>query len=73
MSDLNIQLCPETGICSIVKADGTKVDMVPDEVADLRAAAGNPEAVRKALAEVDAAFAQGLSAAQIEQISAEVK
>ena len=33
MSDLNIQLCPETGICSLIKADGKKVDLMPDEVA----------------------------------------
>ena len=30
MDKLNIQLCPETGICSIIKENGKKVDLIPD-------------------------------------------
>jgi len=72
MSDLNIQLCPETGICSIIKFDGTKVDLMPDEVAGLRDASGDAEAVRQALASVDSGFAETLAHEQIKQISGEL-
>ena len=55
MGKLNIELCPETGICTIVKTDGTKVDLMPDEVDSLRAAAAQPESVRQTIADVDVA------------------
>jgi hypothetical protein len=60
MSNLNIELCPETGICSIIKGDGTKIDLMPDEVNGVRDAGGNPEAVKQTLAAIDAGFAEGL-------------
>lgn len=72
MSDLNIQLCPETGICSIVKQDGTKIDLIPNEVDQLREASGKPDAVRQALAQIDAGFAEGLDAADLDQVSNEL-
>lgn len=68
MKDLNIQQCPETGICSIIKDDGKKIDLIPAEVSQVRAAAGDPAAVRQVLAQVDADFAQGLDTGQIEQV-----
>jgi hypothetical protein len=73
MSKVNVQLCPETGICSIVKADGSKIDLMPDEVAALRSAAGNKDAIRTALAQVDSDFAAGLAATEIEQVSSRLK
>lgn len=73
MSELNIELCPETGICSILKADGKKVDLMPDEVAELRAAAGSPDGIKEAIAEADDAFAEGLNADEIAQISDRLK
>ena len=72
MSDLNIQQCPETGICSIIKSDGKKIDLIPAEVSQVREASGDPDAVRQALAQVDAGFAQGLNSAEIEQVSTEL-
>ena len=72
MSDLNIQLCPETGICSIIKSDGNKIDMIPSEVSQLRDASGNPDAIRQALAQIDAGFAEGLDSAEIDQVSNEL-
>ena len=72
MSDLNIEKCPETGICSIIKPDGKKIDLIPAEVSQVRDVSGDPDAVRQALAQVDAAFAQGLDAAEIEQLSREL-
>ena len=73
MSKVNVQLCPETGICSIVKIDGTKIDLMPDEVATLRNAAGNQDAIRNALAAVDSDFAAGLAATEIEQVASRLK
>ena len=72
MSDLKIQLCPETGICSIIKSDGNKIDMIPSEVSQLRDASGNPDAIRQALAQIDAGFAEGLDSAEIDQVSNEL-
>jgi hypothetical protein len=72
MSDLNIQLCPETGICSIVKQDGSKIDLIPNEVSQVRDASGDPDAIRQALAQIDAGFAQGLDSEEIDQVSNEL-
>lgn len=69
MSDLNIQLCPETGICSIIKGDGSKIDLIPDEVSQLRDASGDRDVIRQALAEIDPDFAEGLDSEEIDQIS----
>ncbi len=73
MSDLNIQLCPETGICSIIKKDGNKVDLVPGEVSQIRDASGNPDTVRQTLAQIDSGFAEGLDPEEIGQISNELR
>lgn len=72
MANLNVQLCPETGICSIIRKDGSKVDLMPDEVGGVRDAAGNAEAVRKALSEVDSDFAGKLKPEEIAEIAAEL-
>jgi hypothetical protein len=69
MSDLNIELCPETGICSIIKADGTKIDLMPDEVAQVKDAAGNVDAIRQALGQIDASFAEQLAVENVDQIA----
>ncbi len=73
MSDLNIQLCPETGICSIIKGDGGKIDLMPDEVHQLQDASGNPDGIKSALAQIDSCFAEGLDPEEVEQISRELK
>ena len=73
MSDLNIQLCPETGICSIIKADGNKIDLMPDEVAQIKAAAGNPSAIKQALGEVDADFAERLGVEDVQRIATQLR
>ena len=73
MSDLNIQVCPETGICSIIKKDGKKVDLMPDEVAVLQKAFGNPDNIRDEIAKIDPAFAEGLDSEEIDQVSNELK
>ena len=73
MSDLNIQMCPETGICSIIKDDGTKIDLMPDEVGQIRDASGQSVVIRQALSDVDSGFAEGLNAEELEQVSSELK
>jgi len=73
MSDLNIQLCPETGICSIIKKDGNKIDLVSDEVSQIRDASGNPDTIRQTLAQIDSGFAEGLDSEEIGQISNELE
>ena len=73
MSALKIELCPETGICSIVKEDGKKIDLMPDEVAGLCEVSGNPEGIKAAISEVDDGFADGLAPDEIIQISSRLK
>ena len=68
-ASLNIERCPETGICSIIRADNSKVDLMPDEVAAITAAAGQAGAVRAIVAGSDEGFAARLSAAELAQIS----
>jgi hypothetical protein len=73
MGNLKVELCPETGICSIVKGDGTKIDLMPGEVGDLRKIKTDPKAVKLALEEVDPAFARSLDDQEIAQLSKEIK
>ena len=72
MSKLNIQLCPETGICSLIKEDGSKVDLMPGEVADLKDALGDGGAVKGAISQVDTDFAEALSDEEVAQLKAEL-
>jgi len=73
MDKLNIQLCPETGICSIIRKNGTKVDLMPDEVKNLREASNNPIAARQVIADADADFAKSLESDEINQLAAQLK
>ena len=73
MGKLNIQLCPETGICSVIKADGSKIDMIPSEVDQLRQAEGDSAQLSEILSQVDSGFSSGLDAEDIEQISNDIK
>ena len=73
MSKLNIQLCPETGICSIIKADGQKVDLMPNEIGEVRDASGEAETIKRVLDEVDSGFAAALTPEELQQLSATFK
>lgn len=73
MDKLNIQLCPETGICSIIKKNGTKVDLMPDEVSNLRDALVHRDSARQVIAGVDASFAKSLAPAELDQLAARLK
>lgn len=70
MSDtLQIELCPETGICSVMHSGAGKIDLLPDEVQAIRDAGPDLEQVRAVLAESDSRFAAALSAVEVAQIS----
>ena len=73
MDKLNIELCPETGICSIIRKNGTKVDLMPDEVSNLREALDNPDSARQVIADADADFAESLSPDELNQLAARLK
>ena len=73
MDKLNIQLCPETGICSILKKNGTKVDLMPDEVSSLREALVNPDSARQVIADVDESFAKSQAPEDLDQLAASLK
>ncbi len=73
MAKLNIQLCPETGICSVIKEDRTKIDMMPDEVTQLRQASGDTEKSKAILAQIDATFSESLDNEELHQLSDEIK
>ncbi len=73
MNTVDVHLCPETGICSIVKDDGTKVDLMPGEAQAIREAGGDAEQIRDIIAECDADFAAGLDGGEVAAIAAEVR
>lgn len=68
-SDLQVEICPETGICSVLRADRTKVDLMPDEVDAITAAAGRVDAIRAVVSASDEAFAARLTPAELAQIA----
>ena len=73
MGKLNIELCPETGICSIIKGDRQKVDLMPDEVGAVRNATGQSNAIKSAIAEVDPDFAATLDVEDLQQLARTLK
>jgi len=73
MGKLDIHMCPETGICSVFKEDGTKIDMMPSEVADLKDAAGDAEKIKEIISQVDKSFTKDLGDEEIGQLTNELK
>ena len=72
MGKLDIHMCPETGICSVFKEDGTKIDMMPGEVADVKGAAGDTEKIREVLSQVDKKFSEDIGDEEIGQLNDEL-
>jgi hypothetical protein len=72
MSKLTVELCPETGICSVIRADGTKTDLMPDEVDAVREAGGDAGRVRAIVSGIDAGFAGTLTDVELKELSAGV-
>lgn len=73
MGKLDIHMCPETGICSVFKEDGKKIDMMPGEVADLQDAAGDPAKIKEVISQVDKSFTDDLGDEEITQLADELK
>ena len=69
MSEAKVELCPETGICSIIKG-GNKVDLMPDEVETVRGSGDKGEALKSAIAVWNESLAAELDHADVEAISA---
>lgn len=69
MDTLTIVKCRETGICSIIKENGTKVDLMPDEALRIQES-GQVKAV---IAEADASFAVSLDSSELNHIASKVK
>ena len=72
MKKLVVEVCPETGICSILRQDGRKVDLMPDEAAAIRDAAGDAAKIRTAIAGCDSEFAESLKDDEIAQIRSDI-
>ncbi len=68
MNAIRVELCPETGICSVVKEGNVKVDLMPGEVAAIREAGGDENAIKHVFAECDASFAESLDGAEVRDI-----
>ncbi len=73
MANLNVQLCPETGICSVIKPDGKKLDMIPAEVDQLRQASGDSQRIKSVLESIDPSFSQSMEEDELIQLSQELK
>ncbi len=72
MSKLTIELCPETGICSIVKDSGQKIDLMPTEVDQLRQSANNPKKSKDLIAQIDQKFSETLNPQELTQINKQI-
>lgn len=68
MAEMIIEICRESGICSLIKPDG-RADLMPTEAADINAAAGDVEQIRNVIAEADPKFAAALEAAELQEIA----
>jgi hypothetical protein len=73
MSAVRVELCPETGICSVVKEDNQKIDLIPQEVAAIRDAGGDADAIKRVFAECDSAFADSLDADAVRDIASSLR
>ncbi len=72
MADLRVEVCSETGICSMVKGGTNKIDLLSFEADEIRAAKGDAEVIRKVVAECDTGFAGELDDEDIKGIAAKL-
>ena len=68
MAKITVEKCPETGICSIVKEGGLKVDLMPDEAESLKTAAGDASKAKEIIKQVDSSFAESLTKEELNDI-----
>jgi hypothetical protein len=52
-----------------MNGEGAKIDMISTEVDELRAVAGDPQQLKKLLAQVDASFSEALTEDELDQLS----
>ena len=72
MDTLTIVKCRETGICSIIKENGIKVDLMPDEALRIQES-GQSDQVKAVIAEADASFSASLDSSELNHIASKVK
>ena len=68
MSDVNVEMCPETGICSLIKSGTDKADLMPFEVDELKAVAGDLAKAREIIKNANTIFAEKLSDEELAEI-----
>lgn len=73
MSELVVEICPETGICSLVRDSAEKLDLMPDEVEAIRDAGGDGAQIKEIIADSDSGFAATLNEDDIIAIAKWVK
>ncbi len=69
---MRVELCSETGICSIVKDNGKKVDLIKQEGDQIIGASGDEVKIKQVIAVIDSDFAESLSSDEIAQLASEV-
>ena len=72
MAKITVEKCPESGICSILKENGPKVDLMPDESEQLKNAAGDASKARVIIEQADSSFAKNLTTEELNDILAEL-
>lgn len=74
MEKLVVEMCPEMGICSLVKGGGTdKTDLMPFEVEELKKLSPNDiEKIKAVIAQGNESFAKNLTADDIKKILAQI-
>ena len=69
MEKMIVEMCPETGICSLVKEGGQKTDLMPFEVDELKAMSVSDAAkIKELIAQGNPKFADNLTPEDIRQI-----
>ncbi len=72
MNELNVSVCTETGMCSIIKSGTEKVDLMPAELVEIKDAGADIAKIRDIVAEADPAFAKSLSDEELANVVASV-
>ena len=68
MAGITVEKCPETGICSIIKEGGSKVDLMPDEGRQLIMAVGDTSKAKEIIKQCDSSFAESLTVEELNDI-----
>lgn len=73
MEKVIVEMCPETGICSLVKGGGDKTDLMPFEVDELKKlSADDIEKIREVIGQGNEAFAKSLTLEEIKRIHSQI-